>query len=112
MSQLGTPYRFGGANPRGFDCSGLVQHVFRSHGLSLPRTVADQARVGRPTRRLLPGDLVFFRLSGQGPSHVGIYVGGERFVHASSGRQAVAVDDLATNSYFRARYAGARRVLE
>ena len=87
-AQLGRPYVFGGAVPqRGFDCSGLVQYVMRALGIDVPRTAAQQALIGLPVARdtamLAPGDLLVF---GSGPiiEHVGIYVGGGRFVHASS----------------------------
>jgi len=109
----GVPYVYGGATPQGFDCSGLVQFVYREAGTPLPRTVRHQAAAGRHVARsnLLPGDLVFFRTRGRSISHVGIYVGGGRFVHAPSTGKVVRADTL-DNEWLLRRYAGARRVLE
>jgi hypothetical protein len=107
----GTPYRAAGADPSGFDCSGLVQYVFARHGIAVPRSVAEQFRIGRDvdTDRLEPGDLVFFRINARDVSHVGIAVGGGRFVHAPSERGTVRVSLLGA-PYWAKRYAGARRV--
>jgi cell wall-associated NlpC family hydrolase len=110
-ARLGAPYVYGGNGGSGFDCSGLVCKVYGEHGIRLPRTVADQVRAGTRVDRLVPGDLVFFRLSGSTASHVGIYVGEGRFVHASTGRRRVVVDSLADDQYFRDRYVGARRIV-
>jgi hypothetical protein len=113
LSYLGVPYRFGGASPRtGFDCSGLVNHVFRqAFGLSLPRTAREIARNGAAVARgeLLPGDLVFFNTRGFLNSHVGIYLGDSKFVHAPNARGRVRIDDL-DNTYYRTRFNGARRI--
>jgi cell wall-associated NlpC family hydrolase len=107
----GTPYRPAGADPSGFDCSGLVQYVFARHGIAVPRSVAEQFRIGREVDadRLEPGDLVFFRINARDVSHVGIAVGSGRFVHAPSGRGTVRVSVLDA-PYWAKRYAGARRV--
>jgi cell wall-associated NlpC family hydrolase len=107
----GVPYRAGGTDPSGFDCSGLVQYVFAQHAIGMPRIVRDQFEAGRgvDARDLRPGDLVFFVTSGGDVSHVGIAIGGERFVHAPNARGAVRVESLEA-SYWRDRYAGARRV--
>jgi hypothetical protein len=107
----GTPYRAAGADPSGFDCSGLVQYVFARHGIAVPRSVAGQFRIGRDVDadRLEPGDLVFFRINARDVSHVGIAVGGGRFVHAPSERGTVCVSLLGA-PYWAKRYAGARRV--
>ena len=112
---VGTPYRYGGDSPEGgFDCSGLVQFVFRdSAGLRLPRSTRelvamDAPEVGRED--LQPGDLVFFRPGGGGASHIGIYVGEGRFVHAPSSGGTVRLDQL-DSSYWRSAWAGARRIL-
>ncbi|HEY3379835.1 MAG TPA: NlpC/P60 family protein, partial [Armatimonadota bacterium] len=94
---LGTPYRLGGTLPNSVDCSLLVQTVFRRNGLSLPRTAAQQFQVGMPvdTADLLPGDrLYFYDRDHSRIGHTALYVGNGRFIHASSNRGAVAVDDL------------------
>jgi cell wall-associated NlpC family hydrolase len=106
---LGVPYVFGGTSTSGFDCSGFVQHVFAMRGIGLPRTADAQYDVGRPAvGGPRPGDLVFFDTYG-GVSHVGIYLGQGRFVHASSSH-GVMVSHLA-DSYWAARYVGAKRLL-
>lgn len=88
-AQLGTRYRFGGTTPQhGFDCSGLVKYVMEALDLELPRTAKQQAKQGLPltrdTSRLLPGDLLTFGKASKGVSHIGIYVGEGRYIHASS----------------------------
>jgi cell wall-associated NlpC family hydrolase len=106
---LGVPYSFGGTSSAGFDCSGFVQHVFALLGISLPRTADAQYDVGRPAvGGPRPGDLVFFDTYG-GVSHVGIYLGHGKFVHASSSH-GVTVSHL-SESYWAARYVGAKRLL-
>ena len=111
MSLRGAPYRNGGADPAGFDCSGFVSYVFGRNGVPVPRTVADLYRAGTEVeaRDLQPGDLVFFDTSG-GVSHVGIAIGGDEFVHAPSTSGEVRVERLGT-SYWSRRYVGARRLL-
>ena len=111
LALRGAPYRNGGIDPSGFDCSGFVAYVFARHGLVLSRTVAEQYREGRavPADRLEPGDLVFFSTVAQGASHVGIAIGGDEFVHAPSERGEVRVEHLST-PYWSTRYLGARRV--
>ena len=111
LSFQGTPYRAAGADPSGFDCSGLVQYVFWQHGVAMPRTVAEQFRAGRQVGddRIQPGDLVFFRIGAGIVSHVGIAVGGGQFVHAPKERGTVRVESLAA-PYWATRYAGARRM--
>lgn len=108
----GTPYRNGGSDPAGFDCSGFVKYVFGENGISVPRTVGDQFRAGRKvdTQQLQAGDLVFFTTVSPGASHVGIVIGGDEFVHAPSGAGAVRVERLSA-SYWSTRFVGARRVL-
>lgn len=110
-SRLGAPYRYGGAGPDTFDCSGLVTYAYRQLGVAVPRTAAQQFAAATPVPRdeLRPGDLVFFRLDGREVSHVGIYAGGERFVHAPQSGGEVRVARL-DDEYFRRRYAGAGRL--
>jgi cell wall-associated NlpC family hydrolase len=114
LSHLGVPYRFGGNDPKvGFDCSGLVKFVARSVlGIDLPRTSDAMARVGSAVARdaLEVGDLVFFNTRGGANSHVGIYIGDGRFVHAPSRRGQVRVEEV-DSAYWRARFNGARRLL-
>ena len=114
ISLVGTPYRYGGNTPEGgFDCSGLVNYVFRDMlDLKLPRTSRDLAAYQGPRiepRRLAAADLVFFG-SGSQVTHVGIYVGEGRFVHAPSSGGTVRLDHL-DGSYWRQHYSGAKRVL-
>ncbi len=108
----GTPYRDGGADPSGFDCSGFVWYVFGRQGVSLPRTVREQYRAGTAVAAgaLRPGDLVFFDIDGGGVSHVGIAIGGDEFIHAPSSRGQVRVERLSV-SYWASRFLGARRVI-
>jgi len=106
---LGVPYVFGGTSTSGFDCSGFVQHVFAMLGVGLPRTADAQYDVGKPAvGGPRPGDLVFFDTYG-GVSHVGIYLGKGQFVHASSSH-GVMVSHL-SDSYWAARYVGAKRLI-
>ena len=106
---LGVPYVFGGTTTSGFDCSGFVQHVFAMLGIGLPRTADAQYDVGRPAvGGPRAGDLVFFDTYG-GVSHVGIYLGHGKFVHASSSH-GVMVSHL-SESYWASRYVGAKRLI-
>lgn len=109
MRFLGVPYSFGGTSSSGFDCSGYVQHVFAMLGLRLPRTADAQYEVGQRVAQVEPGDLVFFQTYSPGASHVGIYVGNGNFIHSSSSH-GVTVSAL-RDSYWSARYLGAKRVL-
>jgi cell wall-associated NlpC family hydrolase len=111
LSLRGAPYRSGGADPSGFDCSGFVRYVFGQHGVAMPREVKEQYRGGAGVDRtsLEPGDLVFFTTTAPGASHVGIVVGGDQFVHAPSERGVVRVESLAAQ-YWASRFIGARRV--
>ena len=113
LSLRGAPYRDGGADPGGFDCSGFVRYVFRQHGVQVPRTVGEQWRAGQGLPAgtpLVPGDLVFFSTVTPGASHVGIAIGGDEFVHAPSGAGQVRVERLSA-PYWATRFVGARRVL-
>lgn len=112
---VGTPYRSAGADPRvGFDCSGFVVFVYRDAlGVKLPRSTGEQFALRTLTPRrgsLRTGDLVFFDTGGRGVSHVGIYVGEGRFVHAPNHGGRVRLDHL-DDRYWQQRYLGAKRVL-
>lgn len=113
MSLVGTPYRYGGNTPdSGFDCSGLVRYVvLRAANVNLPRTTEAMGERGVSLERsqVASGDLVFFNTTGRANSHVGIYVGQNRFVHAPSTGGTVRLEDM-TKSYWASRYNGARRV--
>jgi peptidoglycan DL-endopeptidase CwlO len=106
LRYLGVPYRWGGASPSGFDCSGLVMYVYAQLGISLPHFAAAQYGRGSPVARgaLQPGDLVFF----DGLNHVGIYIGGNQFVHAPHTGDVVRVSTL--TGWFASTYVGARRI--
>jgi murein DD-endopeptidase len=109
---LGRPYHFGGASPSaGFDCSGLVQFSFRQAGVSVPHNTEQQRRTSRPVRLsdLRRGDLIFFDQEGKKNSHVGIYVGGGRFVHAPSSGKEVRSDRLDA-PYWRKHLSETRRL--
>jgi cell wall-associated NlpC family hydrolase len=110
---LGTPYRFGGEGARGdgIDCSSFVQKGFREHQIDLPRTAREQSKVGSEVAPsdLRKGDLVFFHTYASYPSHVGIYLGDGKMIHASSGKGEVTVSDV-NSEYYRSRFLGAKRV--
>jgi len=108
-SLLGTPYRYGGASPKGFDCSGLVHYTFSQTGRRVPRTSREQYRQSRqvPLDAARPGDLVFFS-AGKKISHVGIYIGDRRFIHAPDTGQQVKISSLGED-YYRANFVGAGR---
>jgi len=107
---LSTPYRFGGSNRRGIDCSSFVQQVFREVDIPLPRTAREQYRVGVevPPGELQSGDLLFFRTYAKYPSHVGIYLGEQKMIHASPRSRRVVIANIDT-PYFRSRFIGAKR---
>jgi cell wall-associated NlpC family hydrolase len=111
LSLRGAPYRNGGADPQGFDCSGFVQYVFGQHGVKLPRDVRNQFDKGKDVdpATLEPGDLVFFTTVAPGASHVGILVGGSQFVHAPSTTGVVRVESL-SSPYWSSRFVGAKRL--
>jgi cell wall-associated NlpC family hydrolase len=114
LALIGVPYRYGSDDPaRGLDCSGLVRHVFRAvAALDLPRRAEEISRFGHSVAReeLKPGDLVFFDTRGRPYSHVAVYVGDGRFVHAPAQRGRVRVDAI-DERYWQRRYSGARRLL-
>lgn len=112
LSLRGTPYRDGGADPSGFDCSGFITYVFGQHGVVVPRTVTLQFAAGDSVQRdeLRAGDLVFFSTTAPGPSHVGMLIGGDEFVHAPSTRGEVRVERL-QSTYWDQRFVGARRLV-
>lgn len=107
----GAPYRDGGSDPSGFDCSGLVYYVFTESGVTLPQSARDQYTAGSPVGPgdIAAGDLLFFATNGSGPTHVAIAIDAVRFVHAPNERTVVRVDALDT-PYWRLRLIGARRV--
>lgn len=111
LAERGAPYRLGGESPDGFDCSGLVQYVFREQGITLPRQVIDQFGVGQPVprREIRAGDLVFFATTSDQASHVGIALDGDRFVDAPSSKGRVRIDRLSAR-YWSRRFLGARRI--
>jgi cell wall-associated NlpC family hydrolase len=113
LGQRGAPYVFGGNNPRtGFDCSGLVQYSHEQLGLRIPRNSYEQYRLSTPVylNQLQPGDLVFFRTRNIFVSHVGIYLGDNRFVHAPGEGRAVSIDSLDSH-YWRNRLVGGGSLL-
>ncbi|MDP4085831.1 MAG: C40 family peptidase [Bacillota bacterium] len=106
---IGTPYHYGGESPRGFDCSGFVNYVFKQNGISLTRSsstlwVSGGIRVSEP----MPGDILFFNTNGSSVSHVGIYIGNNEFVHSASG--GVQISCL-SEKYYRHTYVGSKRFL-
>src|SRR5689334_12641873 len=111
LSFRGVPYRNGGSDPTGFDCSGFTQYVFAQYGVALPREVREQYRVGKAVKPddLAAGDIIFFTTTDPGPSHVAIAIGGDEFVHAPSSTGVVRVEHL-SSSYWSPRYLGARRL--
>lgn len=117
LDAMGSPYRWGGTDSNGFDCSGLIQHAYAEHGLILPRTSRDQARTGLAVeldvRALLPGDVLGFSVEGSGVSHVGLYVGDGMFIHSAS--DGVRLSSLTSadpeDRWWQQRWVSARRVL-
>jgi cell wall-associated NlpC family hydrolase len=109
----GIPYRNGGSDPSGFDCSGFVQYVFAQFGTALPREVRDQYRTGRAINldEVVAGDLLFFETVSRGASHVGLAIGAGEFVQAPSSRGVVRVERYDA-TYWARRFVGARRVTD
>lgn len=111
---IGTPYVWGGTTTKGFDCSGFTQYVFKKCGISIGRTTTDQIKKGKAISKanLKKGDLVFFKNTYNGcvnPSHVGIYIGNNQFIHASSSK-GVTISNL-NSTYYTKHYYSARRIL-
>lgn len=111
LANRGARYRYGGTSRSGFDCSGFTRYIYAKYGVALPHSSRAQYSHGKPVSRneLEKGDLVFFRTTRQGISHVGIYIGDGKFVHASNRSRGVVVDSLGS-AYYSTRYVGARRV--
>jgi len=107
---LGTRYVWGGNSPAGFDCSGFTSYIFGQYGINLPHAADQQFNTGIPVKQPGLGDLVFFSTYEPGPSHVGIYIGNDQFIHASSAAGEVCITPLST-PYYRARYLGTRSVI-
>lgn len=108
---IGTKYVSGGTTTKGFDCSGFTMYVFNKIGIKLPHQSGAQYKMGQAIDKgdLREGDLVFFNTSGKGVSHVGIYVGNDKFAHASS-KRGVTISNL-SDSYYVNRYVGAKRIM-
>ena len=112
MAMMGTPYRYGGASPRGFDCSGLVVYSYNQAGVSVPRTSREQYRKAQPVpvSAARPGDLVFFG-SNRTVNHVGIYLGDDEFIHAPEASKSVKISSIQYD-YYKANFAGVGRLSE
>ena len=111
LAQMGRPYRYGGNTPEGFDCSGLVRYAYLAAGVDVPRTTIEQFRAARSIglNKLAPGDLLFFRMDSREITHVAIYTGNRRFVHAPQSGKSVetrALDD----DWYRQRLVSAGRL--
>ena len=113
MGLIGVAYRFSGTSPTsGMDCSGFMQYIFRKTlQVNLPRTAAEQARMGSQVNRsnLQPGDMVFFNTAGSRISHVGMYIGNNRFIHAPRTGKSIEITSM-SNKYWNSKYVTARRV--
>jgi cell wall-associated NlpC family hydrolase len=110
ISLLGAPYKFGGAGPTAFDCSGLVRFVHWELGINVPRTAAEQFTAAKPVplSAMAPGDLLFFRVDGKRISHVAIYAGEGRFIHAPQAGRPVEFRSI-EDRFYRPRLAGVGR---
>lgn len=119
LSVMGMPYRWGGTDADGFDCSGLIQYTYAQHGITLPRQSTEQAKAGREVGRrvdlLQPGDILTFAAEpGREVSHVGLYLGEGRFIHSATGgvQTSTLTPEDPAGGWWYARWVGARRVLE
>ena len=114
LAALGIDYRYGGRSPAtGFDCSGLVAHVYRdAFGITIPAQTGAQSRLGKPIElpHIETGDLVFYNTLGQPNTHVGIYIGDNRFIHAPRTGAAVRIESM-RSTYWKTRFNGARRLV-
>jgi cell wall-associated NlpC family hydrolase len=113
LALLGTPYQFGGNGPETFDCSGLVRYIHNALGITVPRTAVEQYRaaVTVDLEHLEPGDLLFFNTQGTDVSHVAIYAGSGRFVHAPQTGRTIELRELGDgDGYYRTRLVGAGRL--
>lgn len=108
-SLQGTPYKWGGDAPGGFDCSGFIQYVFKKHGIKLPRSVSEIWNYGIPVQHPQKGDLVFFETYKAGPSHVGIYMGHGQFLSATDDGVKTSAMSL---DYWQSHYLGAKRITQ
>jgi cell wall-associated NlpC family hydrolase len=117
LDAMGTPYRWGGSDDNGFDCSGLIQYAYAQHGILLPRASRDQIRMGLPVEprleALRPGDILGFSVERAGVTHVGLYVGNGQFIHSASG--GVKLSSLTATDpdsrWWQQRLVAARRIL-
>jgi len=111
LAMVGKPYHYGGNTPAGFDCSGLVQYSYRRVGIELPHGTSQLRRLSQPVtrRNLQRGDLVFFTQEGKKSSHVALYLGNDRFVHAPSNGKKVYVSSF-DDSYWQKHFSEARRL--
>lgn len=105
-------YVYGSSSPKAFDCSGFTMYVYKAAGINLPHSASEQSKIGLAVSKdnLKMGDLVFFETGGAGISHVGIYIGNNMFIHASSGAGRVVTTSLSDN-YYASRYRGATRIV-
>jgi cell wall-associated NlpC family hydrolase len=112
LTLQGAPYHYGSANPQdGFDCSGFVYHVYQQHGIHLPRRTEDMANQLTPVEKdaLHSGDLLFFDTNGETFSHVGLYINGDNFIHASSSKTGKVLVSSLKNNYWQQHFVGVRR---